>query len=85
MDKEFIAKMLKKHGSHLVAQERNINVLLDDYDRQLHSLANLDTQKYGWRVQELEAKKQEAFIKLNFICANIKKINEQIEILETNA
>jgi hypothetical protein len=81
MDKQFIAKMLEKHASHLVAQERNINILLDDYDRQVKSLSQLDTKKYGWRVKELEAKKEEAFIKLGFICPNINKINEQIEIL----
>lgn len=81
MDKQFIAKMLEKHGSHLVAQEKNINTLLEDYDKQLESLSKLDTKKYGWRVKELEAKKREAFIKLGFICPNIEKINEQLEIL----
>ena len=84
MDKQFIAKMLEKHASHLAAQEKNINILLENYDREIESLSRLDKNKYGWRVRELEQKREEAFIKLGFICPNIDKINEQIKILTEN-
>jgi len=84
MDTIFIVKMLGKHCSHLQAQEKNINTLVEDYDRQISSLSKLDPKKYGWRVKELEDKKNEAFIKLSHVCPNIEKILEQMEILSKN-
>jgi prefoldin subunit 5 len=87
MDYQFIAKMLLKHQEHLVATERNLNHLIGDYDRQIESLEKIvsSSPQYRNEIRKLEAKKNEALIKLGFVVPNKDKITEQVALLETNA
>ena len=57
IDYIFIELMFKKYSKHLQDVVTSIESLIDGYDKQLKSLQGLDSKKYGWRMKELESKK----------------------------
>lgn len=82
LDFVFIAKMLSKHASHLTAQQKFMQENLETYERQIDLMQRNDPVKYRTEIQRMEFKKSEVLEKLSHVEPNLKKINEQIAIME---
>lgn len=79
IDYEFIKQMLMKHIKHLENETKYLDNNLSGYDRQISSLSKLDERKYGFRLTELDKKRSEAYVKLEYISENIRRMYGQIE------